>query len=208
MSAGSTPSTICNKALSHLGVGLGITDLETDDSDSAAACREFYDTALLQILSKFPWKFATSYADLTLVSEYGDANHVNDEWSFTYRMPSECAFLRKILTGVRDGSIDSRAEYDIASDASGLLILTDEDSPTVEFTKFVSEEFYSADFEIALSHLIAHYIGPRLKLGDSDKVSEKHFALYLQWVSTARASDINQTQRKRRPESEFISGRE
>ena len=42
---------IANLALSHLGNGTEIADLETERSSEASACRRFYDVALAQVLS-------------------------------------------------------------------------------------------------------------------------------------------------------------
>ncbi len=48
---------ICNIALRRVQ-GEPITDLETDDSKSAALCRTFYEPTRDALLEDHPWSFA------------------------------------------------------------------------------------------------------------------------------------------------------
>src|SRR5688572_11149621 len=105
---------IANLALSHLGVGKEIANLETERSQEAVACRRFYDTARDATLRDFSWPFATKIAVLGLIEA-----DPNDEWDYSYRYPSDCLQLRRILSGVRNDTRDSRVPFKLAHDDSG-----------------------------------------------------------------------------------------
>jgi len=70
LETGSTSVTdICNMALSHLGIGKELANMETDTGENASACRRFYENCRDNMLSDFPWPFATVTTDLGLVEE-------------------------------------------------------------------------------------------------------------------------------------------
>jgi len=54
----SSKTEISNMALSHLGVGYEIQNIETEQSQEATACRRYYDIALQTTLTDYPWPFA------------------------------------------------------------------------------------------------------------------------------------------------------
>ena len=70
-----TETQISNIAISHLGIGLEIQNLETENSAEAKACRRFYETSRDAVLGDFEWPFATKIIELNLVEE-----GPNTEW--------------------------------------------------------------------------------------------------------------------------------
>lgn len=195
---------IANLALSHLGIGKEIASLETEKSEEATACRRFYTLLRDSSLRDFPWPFATKIIAVGLVEE-----DPNDEWSFSYRYPTDCLKLRRILSGTRNDNRQTRIPYKVARDDDGLLIWTDKEDAEVEYTvKETNPERFSADFVTFLSLRLSVAIAPRLTRGDPFKMGERAARLYELEVSKARATAVNEQQDEENPESEFISGRE
>jgi hypothetical protein len=199
----SSKTEICNLALSHLGVGKEISDIETDASSEGQACRRFYDIALDTTLRDVNWPFATRFRALALIEE-----SPNDEWLFAYRYPTDCLKVRRILSGIRNETPDIRVPYKIAQDDAGLILYTDIEDAEIEYTVRESNaELYTADFIMAFSYRLAHYIGPRVTGGDFVSLGNQIFQLYQIEISNAASSAFNEEQGERIPDSEIIRAR-
>lgn len=195
---------IVNLALGHLAVGKEIANLETEKSEEARAGRRFYDVALKVVLRDFPWPFATRITALALVEE-----EPNTEWGYSYRYPSDCLYFRRILSGLRNDSRQSRAPYRVARDASGLLIFTDQQDAEAEYTILANApQFYPPDFELALSYYLASLMAPHVTGGDHFKLGERALQLYSLHLSTAQSNAGNEEQAEEEPEAESIRARE
>lgn len=195
---------IANLAISHLGVGKEIQNLETDKSEEAAACRRFYDICRDASLRDFPWPFCTRIVALGLVEE-----EPSSEWAFSYRYPSNAWKLRRILSGARNDDRQSRVPYKVYSDDDGQLIYTDKEEAELEFTvKETNPERFSPDFIMFLSLRLAAMIAPRLTRGDPFKMGARALQVYEYEASKARATAVNEQQDEENPESEFVRGRE
>lgn len=199
----SSKTEISNISLSHLGVGKEIANLETENSQEAAACRRFYDTALEATIRDFPWTFTNKYAALALVEE-----DPNDEWAYSYRYPTGCLFVKKILSGVRVDTRQTRVQYEVASDDAGKLIYTDMDDAQINYSALVEDtQFYPSDFVMAFSLRLASLIAPRVTAGDPFKLKNDMLKLYEYELSKARANNFNEEQDPEDPDSEFIRER-
>ena len=197
-------TAICNMALSHLGVGTEIADLETESGEEAAACRRFYVVARDAVLRDFPWPFATKMATLALIE-----TDPNDEWAYSYRYPTDSLSVRRIISGVRNDTRQSRVPYKIGQDSSGLLIYTDTEDAEMEYTvRMTDPSRYPPDFTTALSFLLASYIAPRLTAGDPFKMGNRAVEFYNVSIEKAQALAENEEQPEEAPDSEFIRGRE
>ena len=195
---------IVNMALSHLGSGKEIANFTTEKSEEAAAARRFYDTALGFVLRDFPWPFATRYVALGLV----EADPVS-EWAYSYRYPSDCKYLRKIPSGIRNDYRASRVPYIIASDDTGRLIYTDQQNAEIVYTVGVTNTaLYPDDFVLAFSFYLAKLMAKRLTAGDPFKLGDKAMADYLNVLSTAVSRAFHDQQEEEAAEVEFIRERE
>lgn len=56
--------TLCELALTHLGIDAEITDLDTDDTSIARTLRRLYIPTLREVLEAHPWSFAKRTFDL------------------------------------------------------------------------------------------------------------------------------------------------
>lgn len=200
----SSTTEIANMAISLLGVGKSIANLDTENSAEARACRIFFENVRDSVLSDYPWGFCTKYATLALVE-----TSPNIEWGFSYRYPSDALQMRRILSGIRNDNQDSRVPYRIAQDSSGLLLFTDQPNAQIEYTVLVEAvEFYPAKFVAALAYRLAASVASRLTTGDPYKREVRCLQFYGQMLSEAQAGDFDEAQPERPPESEFIRGRE
>ena len=196
-------TSISNLALSHLGVGKSIASL-SENSQEAIACNRFYETARDATLRDHAWPFATKLAELALIEE-----DPNDEWDYSYRYPTDCLNIRRILSGYRKDTRDTVIPYKIAQDDSGLLIYTDSENAEVEYTMRATDaQFYPPDFELALSYRLAYYIAPRLTGGDPFKLQERVLKLYQWEISQAIASSVNEQRSDVEADAEMIRIRE
>lgn len=197
-------TVIANLALSHLGSGKEIGDLDTENSDEANTIRRFYDEALKKILEDFDWPFASKIADLTQV-----ATNPNDEWNYSYRYPADCVRVRRILSGIRTDNRQSRIPYKISKDSGGRLIFTDLDSAKLEYTeKIETVELYPAAFVMAMSYLLAMYGAPRITGGDPFGLGPKAAENYVAELTNAKSNALNEEQPDQPTESEFVRARE
>lgn len=200
----SSKTEVCNLAISHLGISKEIANVETERSAEAGACRRFYDTARDVTLRDFVWPFATKIQALGLVEE-----DPNTEWSYSYRYPTDCLKFRRILSGIRNDTRQSRVPYRIARDSSGLLIFTDAPSAVAEYT--IQEETvtrFPDDFVMALSFRLAAYIAPRVTGGDPFKLGARALELFQFELNKAECTAVGEEQDEQHPDSEFIRTRE
>jgi len=195
----SSKTVISNLAISNLGVGKEIQDFDTDPSEEAQACRRYYDITLESTLRAFPWPFATKTVDLALIEE-----NPTTEWAYSYRYPSDCLWAKRMLSGVRNDSRQTRSPYRILKDVSGKIIYTDEQFAKLEYTQRVEDPtYYSSDFILAFAFRLAAYVAPRLSKGDPFGMRQSNIGLYEAEISSAKAAALNEQQDEELPNSEF-----
>jgi hypothetical protein len=172
----SSDTEIANLALAHLGVAKEIANLETENSQEARTIRRLWDTALDEMVRAFPWPFLTKIDTLTVVEE-----DPNEEWAYSYTYPTDCTAFRRILSGARTDTRQSKIPYRIISDgAGGRLILTDEEDAEGEWTLPASDDVTSwpSDFVQAFSLKLAFLGAPQLTAGDPFGLGRRAAQLY------------------------------
>jgi hypothetical protein len=195
---------ICNIALVRIGVTKFLTNVETDKSKEASALNLVFDDERDYVLRDFPWPFATSYAQLNLVSGSLETPTSND-WIYAYRYPSDCMFARRITT------VLGRAEtqpppFKIGRDSQGRLVYTNQEDAELEYTLGVTDpaEFDSV-FDSMLAWKLAKTLAPsasRIK-GIIDTCN----AEYERDRIKAQVAALNEQQQEQPPESEMIQAR-
>lgn len=199
----SSRTQIANMALVHLGHGKPIGNLVSEKSSEAGLARTFFDLAVDMTLSKVAWPFATVFGDAGLIEELP-----NTEWAFSYRYPSDCITVRRVLSGLRNDNRDQRVPFKIGDDSTGQLFWCDEQDAIIEYTKRISETSrFTADFTLTLSYCLAYLIAPGLTGGDEFKKGELAFALYGKNLLDAENRAFNEQQDEVEPASIFITGR-
>jgi hypothetical protein len=191
---------ICNMALRHLGISKEIANLDTEASQEAASLRRFYEPTRDAVFRDFNWSFTTKIAALALVEETP-----NLEWGYSYQYPSDCVKARRILSGARTDSRQTRVPYKFIRENDQKLILCDIDSAELEYSERVTNpEAYPPDFVLALSYRLAYIIAPGLTGGDPFQLGQKAYQLYVQELSRAQATALNEEQVDEEMDSEFI----
>lgn len=200
---------ICNMALGHLGIDNDIAELETERSAEARACRKFFATVRDQCLRDFPYPFARKRVALSLITDSEDDDHPTDEWDYQYGLPSDCLMPRRIISGTRQDTRDTRTSFLEAHGDSAQVIYTDMEDAELEYTKRVTEAGrYPADFAMAVSLRLAAVIAAQLTGGDPFKVGVQALQKYRLEMSIAKANAANEEQQEEHPEAESIRARE
>ena len=199
----SSKTEICNMAISHLGIGKEIANVDTEQSSEAQACRRFYNTARRTTLGDLYWSFATKFATLNLI-----ASSPNEEWDYSYRYPVDCLDFRRILSGMRSDTSESRIIYKLGQDTAGRLVYSDKENAECEYTADVEDpSLYSEEFILALSFRLASYIAPRITGGDPFKMKEEMLGQYELELGRAKKKNMNEENLDKVPQSEFITTR-
>jgi hypothetical protein len=198
----SADTDICNLALANLGTGMTIGSL-SEKSQEARVSALFYPTALRATLRDCPWPFASTFTTLNLVEE-----DPNDEWAYSYRYPTDCVMFRRILSGTRNDSRQSRIPYRLGRNAGGRLIYSDFEEAQGEYTALVEDPaHYPPDFVIAFAYRLSMLTAPQLVRGDLKLIKELQ-DLYRIAIVAARANAFAEEQPDEPVESEFIRARE
>lgn len=200
-------TTTANLALGHLGFGTEIANLDTDQSEEASALRRFHDTALEITLRDYNWSFSEAWVALALVEEFDNTSAVK-EWKYSYRYPPEAIKLRKIFSGLRNDSLQSKVRYRIASDDAGRLIYTDLEEANLVYTRNVDNySLFPPDFIMAFSFRWALYVPNRLLAGDPFKIKQDLFTQYQIELANAKANDAMEQCPDEQINSEFMRTR-
>lgn len=189
-----------NLALSHLGSGKTISDLETEQTAEAKAIRAFYSIVFKMVLRDYPWPFATKISSLALIK-----TNPNTEWGYSYQYPSDCEYARRILGVSRNESNEERVPYKIFNVDSGRAIFTDIENAALEYTMMV-EDFTKipSDFIMAFSFKLAYYIAPQITAGDPMKMGDRARVNYELELSNAKSAAFNEEQQDVPPQSELV----
>lgn len=194
---------IANLALTHLGITKRIGNIETERSNEARTINVLLPTMREKALRDFPWQFATAIEDLVLIEE-----DPNDEWDYSYVYPVNCLMFRRILSGLRTDTRDSRVSYRVIRSSTGKIILTDQEDAECEYTyNETSPAKFTPDFALAVSLLVAGFAAPALTAGDPYKLGIASLQKYAIEFGNAKSNNSNEQQPDEEPESEFIRGR-
>lgn len=87
-----TPTDICNRALSEMGTQSTIASL-SESSPEAVQCALWYTTLRQQLLRMANWGFARRQVVLTELGNYADATSPYP-WLYKYAYPSDCIKFR------------------------------------------------------------------------------------------------------------------
>lgn len=199
-----TETEISNLALSHLGIGKEIQNLETEQSAEASACRRYFETNRQATLRDFDWPFARRRVTLGLIE-----SNPNSEWGYSYRYPSDALRLMRISSGLRQDTRGSRVPYVIESDETGRVLYSDENPANIVYiSNILNTDLFPIDFVLALSYRLAFFIAPRITGGDPFGLGKKSFELYNRELDRARVNAMNEEQVDFPVESEYIRVRD
>lgn len=158
---------VVNLALVRIG-SRTIRNLASDQSREAQVARIVFEQELRSVLRDFSWPFATQYARLVLVGGTTSVA-VNDDWQYSYRLPTDAVFVRRVVDASRRTYERQPAEYRTAIDITGGLLYTDQaittaQPVTIEYTNRPAGAVSIADalFKDALAWRLAWTMAPSL----------------------------------------------
>lgn len=174
-----TDIDICSHALVMIGEN-PITSL-TDGTTAANACANLYETTVQDLLTRYPWRFASNIVQLSRLTD-APAN----KWDAAYQIPGTALSIKTVM--VEDRPIDfDRFEDKIWCNADAA------DEVYLEATFRVDEAFWPPYFvtlvEIQLASLLAHSVAAQVDTADwLDKKALRHGALARTRDSMARTA--------------------
>lgn len=128
---------ICNQALRLLRADT-ITALN-QGTNEADICNAFYSDFVNDILTRYPWSFATKKALLTATTA------PTTEWTYGHTYPAEALRLWALYntTQARAAPI---AEYDIFSPSTGRVIMSEQSTLYADYTVYRDEQYWPGYF--------------------------------------------------------------
>jgi len=197
---------LVNQAFAKIGVTKGIEAL-TDQTPQAYLGELFYDHRLRLALRRWPWPFATKYADLALVAGTETAP-VNGDWQYSYRWPSDCLFARRIVPPGGDGRkpVFTTIPFRIGRDATSLLVYTSQKDANLEYTMIDCGNLWADDlfldwftWELAVVFAPAHAKSPEHQ--------SAAMAMAEATFQTAAAAAAREQEQQRPADAEWIASR-
>lgn len=146
----------------------------------------------------------------------------NSDWTYAYRYPTDCVDVRRIVrAGVKQGFDPAPAPFRVGQDARGLLLFTEEEAPTIEYTARINCVVKMGDalFRDALAWRLAACLAPALAQVDPampeqlgrgvetkprerkateaqlrERATRYAWAMYAQAIAIARANALNEAE--------------
>lgn len=196
---------IFNLALSALLLSKQINDAETDKSNEASVLRTHWDVALRKTLQDLDLDCTFTSKALELVSE-----NPNDYWSYAYKYPNDCAFLRRIESAVRKDNRTTRIERQVGNLNGTKVIFTDEVDAWLEYIPYeLNLNLLNASAGMALAYQLAFLSAPLVTGKGAAKLREEIMQKYIFFKSEAQEHDRleNETYEDPETDSEFVAAR-
>lgn len=194
------PVSICNVALSRIGVNAFISALNEATAE-AEACNVLYPHNRDSLLGKFPWPFAIRREALARL-----ANVSRSGWAYAYSLPADYLRALYLWAGVRNPRLDQMIPYQIESEAGKPILLTDEPAPELVYVfKNTDVSVYPPAFQDALVWALAADLAVTLAVrADLEQRARKLYEIELQRAATLSLSEAMPDQE---PESSIITSR-
>lgn len=191
---------ICNLALSRTGNGQAIASL-TEASAAAVQLNAIYEATRDYVLRDFPWGFAKRTVAVGLV-----ANQPTTDWLYSHRVPSDCLRVRRIINPAGRTSV-ATVPFELGSDDQGLLLLSDQSAPIIEYTtRITAEGLFTADFVSVFAWRLVQ--DAAIALSVKPDFADRAVAMYDREISAAKKNTRGERQDDAAPESEYITARQ
>lgn len=204
-------ASICNLALSRIGVTNTIDSID-DDTAEARACKALYDHVRETLLASHPWGFATRRADLALLSDDSADSSTVGGWGYTYSLPANCVQVLRVWGGDRIPLSMHKVPYALEYDATSGKVLrtdmsaTDTNPVQIEYIFEVDNPtLFPPWFRDAFAWALAAELAMALSVDDGRAVRARQMA--EQMLSRAMAASANEGSEVT-PDSEIIAARE
>lgn len=200
---------LCNMALSHIGARAQVASIDPPDGTAEAGyCARFYPIARREMLESHAWSFAKTRAVLASV------DLPDTSWLYAYALPSDCLNIVRVMrnpatsTNTLTGALPSfvpaadtavsnvglfaeriRRDYEVES---GVLLCNEPDALIVYIRDVTDTAKFPAQFNVALSYLLASYIaGPIIKGIDGAQLAGNFRKVAAQVKGDSSATDAD-----------------
>lgn len=190
-SLGKDAVTLCNLALSQIGLTARIKslDITVDTSEEAARCADFFGIAADTLLETKQWGFATKRITPPALS-----SSPSDAWPFAYGLPGDCL---KAVNVFLPGAVDDSAPQDfkVEDDQDGSQILLAKTSGAV--LRYIARSrdvrVWPANFRMADAWYLGSLLAGALIRGDEGaKVSQRCITMANGFLAAGAGADAQQ----------------
>lgn len=200
-----TKAKIYNLTLGLLLLQRRVVDPDTDLSNECKVLNTHWETAFHSTLEDLDLDSLSSEKTLELL-----ASDPNEYWLYAYKYPSDCAFFRRIKSGVLVDNRKTHIPKRVAIHEGKKAIFTNEQEAGIEYIPDnVSLSCLSAADALCLAHNLAILAAPLVTGKGAAKLITKLEQGYIIAKARAQAKDAkeNFTFRDDETESEFVEER-
>lgn len=196
---------IFNMSLGFLLLQRQIVDTETDKSNEAKVLNTHWDAALRSTLEDLDLDSTSSQITLELIEE-----NPNEFWRYSYKYPSDCAFLRRIQSCARTDNRDTFINKRVSIKDGEKCIFTNQPNAIAEYISYNTPlTKMSATVGICIALRLAMLASPLITGKGANKIKQDITANYLAYKMEAQEQDRNEN-RSFEPEwveSDFVRTR-
>ena len=180
-----TKAKIFNLALGALLLQRRISDTETDPSNECKVLLTHYDVAFRATLEDLDLDGTSTQKILELVEE-----DPTDLWGYAYKYPSDCAFFRRLQSGVTVDSRSTHIKKRIAIHEDQKVIFTNQVDAVAEYISYnVPLAALSATAGLAVAYRLAMLSAPLITGKGAAKLMETIQKNYILAKTEAQDQD-------------------
>lgn len=147
---------IFNLALGTLLLTKQVANTDSDPSSENKVLNNFWEAALFQTLQDLDLDATSSQIQLELIEL-----NPNGLWTFSYKYPNDCAFLRRIQSSVLKDTRNTQIRRRVAVKGGQKVIFTEQEDAIAEYISTdVPLSVLSASAGLALSQRLAWLSSP------------------------------------------------
>lgn len=182
----SSKTKIFNLALSHLLLSRQVSETETDTvSNEVRVLNTFWPNALAITLQELDLDSLSEPITLELLEELNEG-----PWSFVYKYPIRCAYLRRIDSGFRIDNESTQIAKRIGIRNGQKVIFTNQEKAVAECVPGdINLEYLPPSAEMALSYQLAHLSSSLITGKGAARLKQELYANYVLHRENAKSID-------------------
>lgn len=197
---------ICNMALSNLGAGRFIEDID-DDTVEAELCDLWFWPSVYEALESADWPWAQARAVLS------ELDLTRSGWGYVYSLPADCLVPREVYVSTDEDDGRNRnpnaavtIPFSVEQDGEVKVLVTDIEDAALRYTvRLATVGIFPQKFTLALSWLLASHMA--MPLTKDRTIENQCFQKFMVEVNNAMALAGHSAQPDRAPDSEIITVR-
>ena len=194
-----TKAKIFNLALGALLLNKRIADVDTDTSVENQTLNVHYDTAFRSTIEDLDLDCTSVEAVLELIEE--DPNAL---WSYAYKYPNNCAFLRRIQSSVIKDTRSTQIRKRVITHNGIKTIFTNEENAIAEYIpNDLTLDLLSSNAGLAVAYKLAMLSAPLIAGKGAASLRKEIQGLYV--ISKAEAQEQDRLENSNFDDDEVIS---